>query len=527
MSTLGPIVHTDIAANAETESPKLERRALSVVLGLGLAGPILAAAAAVARVVPSSSGVAWALGCLAAAFALVAAWRFGTRIPASIDGAARRHPLRASLWVAAALLALFQLGRLGAFMANPENTFGSAFPDPALTNHMCMSAYVQAGALARDGDANVYEEHHWPAFSVKAGEKNPGAPSSVSELGPLVEDAYEYPPQFLLLPRLALAFTNHFWIIRAVWFAIQCVAFLAVALALAGFIGGSEGTIAGLLVPVLVTSIPLLVNLQWGQAHLLTFTLSMGSLIAFRSNRAPLGGLLLGAATVFKLFPGLILLYLVLRRRYREAGWTLATCLALTALALVVFGTAPFVAFLEYHLPRIGSGEAFSFFLREWFYISRNIGISGIVFKLGVLGVPGMTASVASAVGWLYTVVLIGLVVRAAGQTERTSFDEALLWLGLLSLGSLRSPLAPGIYVAIGGVWLLMLLAARFHRPRDVVLVVLAFLILPGPPRLPNAAADIAIVMVGQLVMLTMAFLVVWRPTVNLHNRQSPQPSSG
>jgi hypothetical protein len=434
-------------------------------------------------------------------------------MPASIDGAARRHPVRAGLWVVAALLALFQLGRLGAFMADPENTFGSAFPDPALTNHMCMSAYVQAGALARDGDANVYDEHHWPAFSMKAGEKNPGAPSSVSELGPVVQDAYEYPPPFLLLPRLALAFTNHFWIIRAVWFAVQCVAFLAVALTLAGFIGGSEGMIAGLLVPVLVASIPLLVNLQWGQAHLATFTLSMGALLAFQRHRPRLGGLLLGAATVFKLFPGLLLLYLVLRRRYREAAWTLATCVALTALALVVFGKAPFVAFLDYQLPRIGSGEAFSFFRREWFYVSRNMGVSGIVFKLGLFGVPGMTAGLASAVGWIYTLVLIGLVVRAARQTEHTSFDEALLWLGLLCLGSLRSPLAPGIYVAIGGVWLLILLATRFHRPRDIALIVIAFLILPGPPRLPSATADVLVALAGQIVMLAVAFRSVWGQT--------------
>lgn len=514
MSTLGPVVRSEhMAESVEVESPKLERRALAVVLGLGLASPIVAATAAVARVVPSSGGVAWTAGCLVAAGAFVMAWRFGARIPASIDGAARRHPVRAGLWALAALVALFQLGRLGAFMANPENTFGSAFPDPAVVDHMCMSAYVQAGALARDGDANVYEEHHWPAFSTKAGEKNPGASSSVSELGPVVEDAYEYPPQFLLLPRLALAFTNHFLIIRAVWFAIQAVAFLAVALALAGSIGGSEGTIAGLLVPILVASIPLLVNLQWGQAHLLTFTLSMGALVAFRAQRVRLGGLLLGAATVFKLFPGLVLLYLVLRRRYREAGWTLAACLAFTVLALMVFGTTPFVAFFDYHLPRIESGEAFSFFRREWFFISRNIGVSGIVFKLGVLGVPGMTAGLASLVGWIYTLVLIGLVVRAARQPELAPFDEALLWMGLLCLGSLRSPLAPGIYVAVGGVWLLMLLASRFHRPRDIVLIVLAFLILPGPPRLPTAAADIAVVLVSQLVMMGVAFFVVRRST--------------
>ena len=510
--------------------PRLERRILAVVLGLGLVAPIVAATAAVSRVT-ASHGVAWAVGGSVAAGAFAAAWHIGTRFPASLDGAIGRHPVRAGLWGLVALVALFQLGRLGAFMADPTNTFGSAFPDPVLTHHMCMSAYVQAGALARDGDANVYDEHHWPAFSMKAGEKNPGAPSTVFELGPIIEDPYEYPPQFLLLPRLALAFTNHFWIIRAAWFAVQTVGFLTVALALAGSIAGSEGIAAGLLIPVLVASIPLLVNLQWGQAHLLTFTLTMGSWVAFRSSRAPLGGVLLGAATVFKLFPGLIILYLALGRRFRDAGWALGACMALTLFALAVFGRSPFAAFLQYQLPRIGSGEAFSFFRREWFYISRNIGVSGIVFKLGLLGVPGMTAALANAVGWIYTLLLMGLVVRAARQPERASLDDATLWMGLLCLGSLRSPLAPGIYVAVGAVWLLMLLAIRFHRPRDLVLIVLAFLIVPGPPRLPSVQTDIAVVLAGQFVMLGVAFWAVWgrqphtsMPLWQMHEQNEPSP---
>src|SRR5262245_11655617 len=153
----------------------LERRTLVVVLGLGFTVPILAATAASVRFAAGSRGVTWAVGALVSIAAVAAAWRFKAKLPDSLDGAARRHPVRAGLWILTALIALFQLGRLGAFMANPANTFGSAFPDPALTEHMCMSAYVQAAALARDGDANIYDERHWPAFSMKVGEKSRGA----------------------------------------------------------------------------------------------------------------------------------------------------------------------------------------------------------------------------------------------------------------------------------------------------------------------------------------------------------------
>jgi hypothetical protein len=372
-----------------------------------------------------------------------------------------------------------------------------------------MSAYVQAAALARDGDPNIYDERHWPAFAA-VGEQNAGAPSQVAELGRHIADPYEYPPQFLLLPRFALTLTNHFLIIRAVWFALQCIAFCAVAMALAQSMGGREGMVAGLLFPALLGSIPLMVNLQWGQAHLLTFTLSMGALVAFRRGRAPLGGLLLGAATVFKVFPCLLLVLLVLRRRWREVGWTMAACGGLTLLALAVVGVEPFVAFLRYQLPRIASGEAFSFFRREWFYISRNLGVSGIVFKLDVLGVPGMSSALAAAVGWAYTLLLLALAARAARQVDRSFFDEALLWMGLLCLGSLRSPLAPGIYAAVGALWLLTLFAARAPRKRDIAFIVLAFLLIPGGPPLPSAPVDIALAFAGQVLMFAIALRAVW-----------------
>lgn len=487
----------------------LERNVLAVVLGLGLAGPVVAAAAAVARVASVSRALIWTVAGVLIAGAFTAVWRLRRQFPASLDGAARRQRLRTGLWLALALVALAQLGRLSAFMADPGNTFGSAFPDRDLTKHMCLPAYVQAAALARDGDTNVYEDRHWPAF--RQGEDKLGGYSPVAELGPHLLDPYEYPPQFLLLPRLALALTNHFLIIRSVWFAFESTVFLGIALLLAGHIGEREGLVVGLLVPALFASLSLLVNLQWGQAHVLTLTLAMGALVAFRRGHAPLGGALLAAAALFKLFPGLLLLYLILQRRWRDVGWTVAGSIFLTLLALAVFGVFPFEAFIEYQLPRIGNGDAFSFFHGRWIAVSRNLSVPGVVFKLGLLGAPAMTNALANEVGWIYTLLLVMLVARAAGQRDRSALDEALLWLGVLCLGSLRSPLAPGIYVGLGGLWILTLFASRAKRARDVLFVALGFWLIPGGPPLPNRTADVAVAFLGQVWMMLVGFRAVWQ----------------
>src|SRR2546423_15669349 len=124
-----------------------ERTTIAVVLALGLTAPIVAATVAIAHAVPSSRLVAWAAGLVFAALSWAGALMLRRRLPATLDGAAQRRPLRAILWMLLALLALAQLGRLSAFMADPANVWGSAFPDPGLTRHACMSAYVHAGDL--------------------------------------------------------------------------------------------------------------------------------------------------------------------------------------------------------------------------------------------------------------------------------------------------------------------------------------------------------------------------------------------
>jgi len=103
------------------------------------------------------------------------------------------------------------------------------------------------------------------------------------------------------------------------------------------------------------------------------------------------------------------------------------------------------------------------------------------------------------------------LVARAAGQRDRSALDEALLWLGVLCLGSLRSPLAPGIYVGLGGLWLLTLFASRAKRARDVLFVALGFWLIPGGPPLPNRTADVAVAFLGQVWMMLVGFRAVWQ----------------
>jgi len=199
---------------------------------------------------------------------------------------------------------------------------------------------------------------------------------------------------------------------------------------------------------------------QFGQVHLSAIALAIGGMLAFDARRHGLGGFLLASAVLTKLFPAILLLPLLFGRRYRELAWTTGWSVALTILALGVLGPAPFTAFLEYQLPRLGNGAAFAF-EQAWpeitdLVIADNQGVFGLGRKLGV----GATA--AGWIGRLYGLLLIGIGATAGLRLRQVSREQqGTVWLSLLGLASLASPGAWGDYVPSVAVWLIALLAAR------------------------------------------------------------------
>jgi hypothetical protein len=190
---------------------------------------------------------------------------------------------------------------------------------------------------------------------------------------------------------------------------------------------------------------------------------SILAMLAFERGRHAVGGLLLAVATLVKIFPGVLVLYLLFRRQWRSAGWAIGCAAAITLIALAVLGPAPFHAFLSYQLPRLSSGEALETVFVHDLAIVGNQSIYGLVQKLGLLGVPGMSGRSAATVSWLYNLVLLGLVALAA-RPDPSRARQALVWLALLQLASLRSPFLPDTYAQFSLVWMLTLLLAMIGR---------------------------------------------------------------
>jgi alpha-1,2-mannosyltransferase len=403
------------------------------------------------------------------------------------------------------LVALVALGRLTVFMADDARPSFSAFPSSGWElRHSCVSAYFVAAGAAREG-RSVYSHELYTAPN-----DNGKGPRKALTLGRFDIDVYEYPPPFLLLPGALRQLVPDFSAFRLLWFVLNGVVVAFAMVRVARALPPPTARRALLLAPLVWISLPTLSALQKGNAQLMIIGLAMLAMLLFERRRFAAGGALLAFATASKLFPGLLLVYLIVRRQWRAVAWTAATGGLLVVLSLAIVSTRQYVAFAE-HLPGLLGGEAFPAF-RNPSAIAINLSIPGLVFKLKLLGLGGLSFGASKIVGWLYTLVVL-VVVVAVSRRPRPDDDKPALWLAILILAALRSPFLPQAYASFPPLWLLTLLAARQPPTAKTLLLTVAAwsaLNVYWPIDWPLDARVLALItLVPQVVTVTIAALAL------------------
>jgi len=401
------------------------------------------------------------------------------RLPADLDHALRRSTLPAVLWLLLGVTGVVATARLATFMVDESKASASMLAfDPFFASHSCLTSYYWGARFQVQGVPNLYRRTLY--------EEPNGDPHFQ---GTLAIDPYQYPPPFLLLPRLALLASANFSVWRSAWFGIEGVIVVLGLIGVAAWIGGPRGLRAGLLALLVWTSVPTLLTLQIGNFQLVAFALALGGRIAMQRGRSALGGAMLAFASVAKIFPAVLVLELLFRRRWRDTAWTAGFAAMFVAIALVVLGPGPFESFVNYQLPRLSSGAAFETLFVHPDAVACSHAIFAIVQKLGLMGIPGMSTPLAAASSALYSVVLV-IAAIAAARAGEDRWIQAMVWLALLQLASLRSPFVPDVYAQFAPLWIVTLLLARGGwRAGQVVLMGAALLslqkIVPTLPILP------------------------------------------
>jgi Glycosyltransferase family 87 len=436
-----------------TTFPPMEKGAAAISIERwGIATIMVALLAPLLTALGCSFSVPVQISMLAAlSLAAIACPWLARRLPREWDGLHRKSPGWCILWLAVGLASVLRLAGVTWFMIDPYHPQTSVYWfDPFYIQHNCFSAYWKGAQLARAHVADIYDTSQYMGDKV----------------GPFWQDPYNYVPQFLLLPRLAIASGSDFYHVRTAWFAIEAALMLWSMFMLCRWCKGDVGRRLALWIPAMCLSSAFLATLQFGNFEMMCFALAAVGMCLFELDRPIFGGALLALAGL-KLFPLALGLYLLITRRWSAAFWTAAFSALYCILTYLWMGPGPFLTFMHDDLPNIASGNVWAFLLYdgpvpdlETINVNAiNISVPGLVMKLNTLGVKGMTLAMMGKVAWTWTAVLFGLIIVSARRHASMSrLEQVTSWMAILTLAAYRVPFSPDVYGLIAPLWLLLLL---------------------------------------------------------------------
>lgn len=129
------------------------------------------------------------------------------------------------------------------------------------------------------------------------------------------------------------------------------------------------------LIPV-IFFIPLRNNIFFGQAYLLLFAMLLEGFMAYKKGKPVVAALLWGVAIVFKLFPLVILFFLLVKKQYKQVMYCVAACVLFGLISVFVNGFASWQYYVFTIFPRVSGGDlndSYTFLFQSAFMLLKNL----------------------------------------------------------------------------------------------------------------------------------------------------------
>ena len=416
---------------------------------------------------------------------------------------------RFALWAVGILVSVLQVARVAVFMADPSFAIGNLIPgDHAVARHSCLSAYLHGALLATEG-ANPYDLKY---DTLALGPDAP-LPHSAAFISPFTLDAFAYSPAFLLLPMALRSVSTDFLIDRALFAAGSMVIWSLCLWWLLTYLDHAARRRVVWLAPLFTAGTTVLLNLQFCNFNLVLVAMCAAVWMQLERGQDSRAGLVLAAATLTRYSPGLLGVIMLVQRRYRAIGWTVAWAVGLVLLSLMTVGAGPWKWFVTYELPILRAGRALGFLDGDPF-VAQNLAPFGIPFKLQRLGLEHFGWAQASLVDSVYTALII-LAAYIAGRRSGPAAQRLISWLAIAGLASLKSSFA-GAHVIPNVALLLLILATELKMPRQVVVFVLLILLASVPLNSDSVALEQGYSLFSQAVLLIVLFWAAVRRPVRV-----------
>ena len=232
-----------------------------------------------------------------------------------------------------------------------------------------------------------------------------------------LSSGYLYPPAFAVT-LIPLTWIANDLAVRIWLFLIQA-AVLASVLIIYRTIGRPSRVELLALVAVLTTFFPLANTVLAGTMNSLLLLLLTGAWACWLRRRDVAGGVLLGAAAVFKLFPAALLPYLAWRRHWKWLAAATATGVAGLALGLAVTSLDHNIYYFREMLPHLAAGTGY----RE------NQSLAGVAARIcdpNTANAGGSAGWCGRLIDWPAVFLLLAIVWRMTSRVSRSGLEFAL-----------------------------------------------------------------------------------------------------
>jgi hypothetical protein len=232
-----------------------------------------------------------------------------------------------------------------------------------------------------------------------------------------LSSGYLYPPAFAVT-LIPLTWVKNDLAVR-IWLLLIQAAIAASLLIVYAVIGRPRRGELLCLAAVMTTFFPLASSVLTGSMNSLLLLLLTGAWACWQRRQDILGGVLVGTAAVFKLFPLALLPSLAWRRHWKLLGAVAVTGLAGLALGLTVTSFAHNLYYFREMLPHLAAGTGY----RE------NQSLAGFTARIcqpSTADAGGGAGWCGRALDWPLVLLLLFIVLRATSRPARSGLEFAL-----------------------------------------------------------------------------------------------------
>ena len=215
---------------------------------------------------------------------------------------------------------------------------------------------------------------------------------------------------------------------------------------------------------------PVKLTLVLGQINLIVLALIVGSYYFVKiRKRDTVSGILFGLATILKLTPLPLLIYFLLRKKWKAIWWFGATVAALTAAGGLIFGWGLTEYYFKTVLPSL-MGEVTKATVNASY---MNQSITALMARFGVFG--NLNSAIRLGISFILGIKVIK-IIKAINEEEKTKEFVAFWNLAIIALLFLPVFVWQHHYVFLLPAWIVLLnIAVKNKRLFDWIVVGISY----------------------------------------------------